>query len=224
MTRFLAIAAVGGLLSWGQAIAQEAAGDPFAMVPAAVVRFSDASPDIQAFIRHAYANGGAGIAPCAHDPEALTLSVTDADGVPPLDHVLEVNCPVLPPLVAPLYWVWIGQDLGGYEFETRQAPFHAPQVAASNSSWLRRPRGSELAAVLPQRALNENVDGRTAMSCAVDAEGYLHDCHIVREEPQGYGFGTAALALAPHFRLNLAVVSAPGGRVEVPVTWRFPRD
>lgn len=55
--------------------------------------------------------------------------------------------------------------------------------------WLRRP-----SPVFPDRALSRGVTrGSVELSCTVDGSGRLSDCEVVRETPEGLGFGASAL-------------------------------
>ena len=51
----------------------------------------------------------------------------------------------------------------------------------------------------PRKAQDEGVDGTATVSCLVGYGGYYSDCTVTEEEPQGYGFATAALEI---FRLG----------------------
>ena len=66
------------------------------------------------------------------------------------------------------------------------------------ADWLRRPIPDEFEAVWPVAAAAASVDGTGYIGCrVVAATGRVTDCRIVDESPPGYGFGAAALQLAP---------------------------
>lgn len=73
----------------------------------------------------------------------------------------------------------------------------------------------------PEAAQRAGLSGRAVLDCEVDTKGWLWDCKIVREEPQGVGFGPAALRLVPLLRLTNA---AGGKRTEVPITFKLPQE
>ena len=103
------------------------------------------------------------------------------------------------------------------------APSSAPADQASFTDapgWLRLPTRAEKLAAYPRDALARHMIGQASIDCVLDADGYLRDCRVAEETPQGQGFGPAALALARAFRmtpLTSAGASVAGGRVTVPI-------
>ena len=191
------------------------------------VSFSEVPADVQAFIHQTLATGGAGIERCDLDPQSLTFREYEANGTAPQDLVLEVECPLQPPLTAPLYWVWINQPDGERRFEIRQAPFHAPQIEGDRSIWLRQPDGMALLNAIPLDALRSSppTPGRVVLDCYVEADGRLSNCSVMTEEPAGMGFGDAALSLAPMFQLNREVQALDeSSRIALPISWAFPSE
>ncbi|MGH6970604.1 MAG: energy transducer TonB, partial [Caulobacteraceae bacterium] len=90
---------------------------------------------------------------------------------------------------------------------------------------LHGPTPAQVQAAYPVRALSDQVEGVAAMDCAVTKAGALTACHVAGESPAGYGFGQAALDLAPDFALKPATMDGQpvaGGEVRVPVP--FGRD
>lgn len=73
----------------------------------------------------------------------------------------------------------------------------APRVSGG---WLAQPTASEVAAAYPLRAQRADVEDRALLRCQVADNGQLSKCMVVEEAPGGFGFGDAALALAPKFR------------------------
>ena len=67
------------------------------------------------------------------------------------------------------------------------------------------PTGEDVARFYPERSQRLEVEGKARVTCTADAAGALQQCVVVHEWPQRYGFGQAALAIAPSFR-----VSGPG--------------
>jgi TonB family protein len=102
--------------------------------------------------------------------------------------------------------------------------FVAPGDA--NPKWMTRPTGDMLASVYPRAALQKGVDGRAVINCGVTVEGFLSTCQIVSEEPEGLGFGAAALQLAPQFRLTPKIDNGKpvASRVDIPVNWSGLQD
>jgi TonB family protein len=71
-------------------------------------------------------------------------------------------------------------------------------------SWRRQPTPQDLLSVFPTKALSEGRPGKATIACFVSLEGALHDCAVASESPAGFGFGAAALALAPQLMFNPA--------------------
>jgi hypothetical protein len=88
--------------------------------------------------------------------------------------------------------------------------------------WVQAPSFDDLALAYP--AQGGGVEGYAVAHCKADATGALSRCVVAKETPTGHGFGRAAVALAPRFRVSaLAMAQAPkGAPVEVDVPIRFP--
>ncbi|WP_372783665.1 hypothetical protein [Phenylobacterium sp.] len=90
--------------------------------------------------------------------------------------------------------------------------------------WMRLPSGEDLLRYYPAGALQQRIEGRATISCAVDLRGRFHDCRQIGEDPQGLGFGDAAVKMAPLYKL--AVRRSAEGEIApaTPVTFevRFP--
>jgi TonB family protein len=71
----------------------------------------------------------------------------------------------------------------------------------------------------PARAAFLGVTGAAIVACNVDVAGRLQNCAVVFEQPIGRGFGEAALAMTPEFRMRPATL---GGRPVDGVVVRFP--
>lgn len=85
--------------------------------------------------------------------------------------------------------------------------------------WLERPTGADFARHYPPAALKEGIGGRVQLNCIVLADGRLN-CEVLNEEPQGHGFGDAALAVAQAFRMAQTSPDGQpteGGRVRIPL-------
>ncbi len=112
------------------------------------------------------------------------------------------------------------------------APPAAEQAAPTTASpvitapyWKAKPNADDLARVYPRRASREGVEGFGTFQCSVMASGYLTDCSVIGEGPEGYGFGEAVLKLTPLFKMSpLAKDGKPvvGGTVKVPIRFLLP--
>ena len=58
----------------------------------------------------------------------------------------------------------------------------------------------------PGRALKSHINGRADLSCKIGLGGRATECSLVWEAPEGYGFGRAALSLAPQFTFRPGTV------------------
>lgn len=80
------------------------------------------------------------------------------------------------------------------------------------------------------RAVTEaGVSGtvRVMMNCAVQPDGGMADCKVVREEPAGKGVAEAALSLAPHFKVTTWTnegLPTVGGRLNIPLRYEGGTD
>lgn len=93
-----------------------------------------------------------------------------------------------------------------------------PVVGRPN--WAAIPDGERMRAAFADLKLTQTA--RVMLSCVVQPAGFVSDCKVASEEPAGSGIGTAALKLAPAFRLTtwttegLPVV---GGTVRIPLRY-----
>ena len=87
--------------------------------------------------------------------------------------------------------------------------------------WLKRPTAESLSSVYPTAARRKGLDGRASISCIVTIQGALRDCKVLSEDPVGYGFGGAAIALSPQLLMKPALKAGRPveGTVRIPITW-----
>jgi TonB family protein len=105
----------------------------------------------------------------------------------------------------------------------------APRAASAQGQivtqpdWVRKPSMEQLMKVLPNAAA-KGQDGSAIIGCQVNIDGALHDCKVLAEAPLGMGFGPAAVALAPLFRMKPMTLDGKpvaGGEVKIPINWKF---
>lgn len=77
------------------------------------------------------------------------------------------------------------------------------KVLPVNMAWAEAPSYADVAAAYPKKASIEKRGGRATLACDMTQEGRLASCDSLASEPRGYGFDTAAKALARQFRLQL---------------------
>ncbi|WP_337188808.1 hypothetical protein [Phenylobacterium sp.] len=89
------------------------------------------------------------------------------------------------------------------------------------ADWLRKPTAETLWAVFPVAAYQKGRSGRAIIACAVTVQGVLRDCRAESEEPQGFGFGAAAVALSPQFLMRPALRDGKPveSMVRIPINW-----
>jgi TonB family protein len=70
----------------------------------------------------------------------------------------------------------------------------------TNANWLQAPSADDIGRVYPSEAQQQHIAGHVQLTCTVDADGYLTDCVVDSETPDGAGFGNAALELTAYLR------------------------
>jgi TonB family protein len=116
-----------------------------------------------------------------------------------------------------------------------QVPFNFPIEIADGEHpiigqprWLRLPNVDAAKAGFPKAAQDAHVEvGRVVMNCLVAAEGRLTECVVKSEDPKGYGFDKAALALSADFQVGQwsdEGLPTVGGRLNVPLRYQLHDD
>jgi TonB family protein len=78
------------------------------------------------------------------------------------------------------------------------------KVAPPNLAWAEAPSFADVAAAYPAKAREARVGGHTILACDMTEEGRLKSCDAGSTSPSGYGFDTAAKALAKQFRYPIS--------------------
>lgn len=95
----------------------------------------------------------------------------------------------------------------------------------TNPDWVERPSAEDLAEHYPDLAQALLIPGRATISCKVTPQGSLQGCRSVGESPQDLGFGRAAVAMSPHFKMRPMTVNGQaveGGEVRIPIRFALP--
>jgi TonB family protein len=108
------------------------------------------------------------------------------------------------------------QTLQKADADVEPAPRYKPD-------WLRKPSSEDMAWAYPQRAQREEVGGKAVLHCLVAPDGGLANCQVASEAPADYGFGAAALALAPQFQMTRPPSDAKNpSEVTIPISFLTP--
>ena len=104
-------------------------------------------------------------------------------------------------------------------------PPPSPPVAAvlTGMVWLERPSAQDFNRYYPTRASEREQEGRVILDCIVSGDGHI-SCSVASEDPQGWGFGEAALRISRNFRAAAQTSdgrATTGGRTRVPITFRL---
>jgi TonB family protein len=104
------------------------------------------------------------------------------------------------------------------------APKPGPHVVV-NPDWEQKPTGANMSQVWPIEALKQRIPGgRAVIKCSVGADGRLTDCAVQEEQPQGAGFGQAALKLSSEFRMKPKTIDGQpvaGAEVTIPINFQI---
>ncbi|MFL5297597.1 MAG: energy transducer TonB [Phenylobacterium sp.] len=110
-----------------------------------------------------------------------------------------------------------------------QAAANPPQdrpPVLTQPDWLARPNASDLMRYFPKAAETAHIGGRAVLHCTLDAAGKLTDC-TATEDPPGYGFAEAAIAMASLFRMRPQTKDGQpvgGGKINIPIRFDRPGD
>ncbi|CAN5336671.1 hypothetical protein BH11PSE2_BH11PSE2_06210 [soil metagenome] len=103
------------------------------------------------------------------------------------------------------------------------APDEIPMMI-TRPDWQKQPSGDDVDRLFPRIAMSRQQGGAVRMTCKVKIDGALTDCIISSETPPGYGFGDAALKMAPLFKMKPLMLDGhvvDGMQVEVPIMFRI---
>ena len=89
-------------------------------------------------------------------------------------------------------------------------------------SWIQTPTGDDIGRVTPYLE-SPPAEVQVLMACRITGAGRLEACSIRSETPAGLGYGAAAVALAPAFRMpDVDMDGRPvaGRMVQIPIIWK----
>ncbi len=107
--------------------------------------------------------------------------------------------------------------IGGSVASAADAPGRAALITKP-VNWSAEATPAQMASAYPKGA--QGV-GFANLGCILGTGGVLKDCRVVGEAPQGFGFGAAAMALAPGFKAHNAA-GEEGASVLLPLEFDPP--
>lgn len=94
------------------------------------------------------------------------------------------------------------------EDERKHIAASNPAVALDAPKWVASPSAVSLRLARPVFVTDFGVEGAVRMTCTARGDGSIDTCGVEVEAPSGYGFGAAALRLAPNYALATGPTSA----------------
>ncbi|HEX7759592.1 MAG TPA: TonB family protein [Caulobacteraceae bacterium] len=92
----------------------------------------------------------------------------------------------------------------------------------TNVPWVEAPTYTQVILAYPAKARDKKVGGHAALDCHFNGQGRLAGCSVIVEDPKGFGFGSAAKALARDFvapRTDGAGESLKNVSTQIPFTF-----
>jgi TonB family protein len=176
-----------------------------------------------------------------HAVAMIVFSPDWGPGLPPRPGAVPArDLPPLPPAAAPAQ---VSQAAPARKVMAAFAPPPGPDASAAPSgkaaqtpeaalaaflqspNWSRRPTAEDLVQTYPPEAVKAHLEGDVVLHCHVTAAGKLADCGVLRETPQGAGFGAAALKLTPLFEAREQTPQGGpkrGTDIRIPIRFRLP--
>ncbi|OYW79427.1 MAG: hypothetical protein B7Z26_08120 [Asticcacaulis sp. 32-58-5] len=78
---------------------------------------------------------------------------------------------------------------------TERTEFSAPEIPPPPVFWKTYPTGDQALDYYPDTALDQEIPGSATLECRWDEKGRITNCDILKEAPDGYGFGDATRRL-----------------------------
>lgn len=152
-------------------------------------------------------------------PAPPVIQVTQQAHIRPSVEDDPVVIATLPPIIES------GPVIATTTVDAVSGPLVAPPPRITDPRWLSRPGAREFERFYPARARERGQEGRVTLDCRVRANGAI-GCTVANETPSGWGFGAAALKIAPSFRLAPRLEDgrpSEGGMVRVDIAFRLDR-
>lgn len=104
-----------------------------------------------------------------------------------------------------------------------EAPFTpSGRLSMGDVRWERAPNARDFARFYPDDALDAGQSGSVTLDCIIGGGGRLA-CSVGHEDPQGYGFGRAAINISRQLRVDTRLPdgsSASGRNLSLPLSFR----
>ncbi len=97
-------------------------------------------------------------------------------------------------------------------------------LSCTSPDWREKPTSEQLISAWPPDALKNHQSGKAEIGCALSAQGTLHDCVVISENPPNLGFGRAAISVSPKFQMNPKMCDGQPveSKVTIPVSFSTP--
>lgn len=110
--------------------------------------------------------------------------------------------------------------VGGAAVAAERGPDAAPD-------WIEKPTGAQVSSAYPAEARKRSINGMALLRCHLAAEDAPPKaCGVLAERPIGYGFGAAALSMAPHFKFSPALKGGRPveGEIAIPINFSLAQE
>lgn len=114
------------------------------------------------------------------------------------------------------------RETGSYLRPNTDTPFKGEKVFA-RIPWKQAPSFTDMLTAYPAKAKAAKVGGTASLDCRLNKTGGIAGCDVLREEPKGFGFGSAARSMIGRFTGPL--VDSKGeslARAHVTLAFTFP--
>jgi TonB family protein len=122
----------------------------------------------------------------------------------------------------PIKWPELNRTFTGSRTPSVPPLGDPPSRIIGRVVWETAPTVGEVLAAYPAKARAAKISGHATIDCTFTADGTLHECETLREDPAGNGFGLAARKLAAKFvgpKLDGAGQPLKGAHVQVPIVF-----
>lgn len=93
----------------------------------------------------------------------------------------------------------------------------------ASPSWELRARRPDFVWTYPPQELSRRRAGGAVIVCRIGTDGFLSECELEREWPEGAGFGEAAIGMRGRYRVDRDEIRRSAGKwVRLRLTWYPP--